>query len=143
MGINFIKTDDENDDNYYDIKNIIKKIILNINYLNNISNKEYINEDFIIISITNCNTANDLNITNEISKGFININYEIFNIRDVIIKINRDITIKYTLTLPIQNVYNMLMDTCNNSVFESKLYSIDSNNVEKWNGIPLNDIENW
>jgi len=135
MGIQF--------SNIKDDKNIIKIIVSNINYLNSISEKEYINEDFIVISISNCNTINNFNITNEITKGFHNIKYELFNLRDAIIKINESLVFKYSLTLPIYNIYNMLMDTCNNTIFESKMYSIDNNNIERWNGVSLNEIEHW
>ena len=37
----------------------------------------------------------------------------------------------------------MILDIFDNTVFESKLYSIDKNNNEKWNGVSLNKIGNW
>ena len=41
------------------------------------------------------------------------------------------------------NINNMILDIFNDIIFESKLYSIDKNNNERWDGIPLNEINDW
>ena len=161
MGINF--------NNINKNTNINSIIVYNLNYLNKICNELYNTEDFIIIAIGNSNynnikvvnenvvnenvvnenvvneNTNDKNISDDINKSFININYDLNNLKDIIFSIkdeNNNInSLKYTLTLPIHNIYNMLMDICNNTIFESKLYSIDNNNIEKWNNIQINDME--
>ena len=148
-------------------KNINSMIVKNLNYINSITNELYKTEDFIVIAIgnSNNNSYNNLNISVEITKGFNNIKYERYNLKDIIFTLENDTintndntnandntnnntnnknailnTIKYTLTLPIHNIYNMLMDICNNVIFETKLYSIDKNNIEKWNNVPLNEL---
>jgi len=129
MGIDFNNTN--NDD-------ICTIIIKNINSINKYSGKEYINEDFIIIFIAESTPE----ICNEITKGFANINYELFNMKDIVLQFkNKEnklvFATKYTLILPVSKVYNMMLDICNNILFESKLYSIDNYNFEKWNGVSL------
>ena len=129
MGIDFNNTN--NDD-------ICTIIIKNINSINKYSGKEYVNEDFIIIFIAESTP----DICTEITKGFTNINYELFNMKDIVLQFkNKEnklvFATKYTLILPVSNVYNMMLDICNNILFESKLYSIDNYNFEKWNGVPL------
>ena len=151
MGINF--------NNINKNTNINSIIVYNLNYLNKICNELYNTVDFIIIAIGNSNynnikvvnenvvneNTNDRNISDDINKSFINIKYDLNNLKDIIFSIkdeNNNInSLKYTLTLPIHNIYNMLMDICNNTIFESKLYSIDKNNIEKWNNIQINDME--
>ena len=139
MGFNY--------NNYNKDDSIDNIIISNINYLNTISSKKYKTEDFIIVAIINSNNNMNNMIVKDILNGFININYNLFNLKDIVFNLknkeNVDYSIKYTLTLPIINIYNMMMDICNNTIFESKLYSIDNNNNENWKNIPLNEIENW
>ena len=93
------------------------------------------------------NIINNNKISDDITKGFTDINYELFNTKDIIFsfknKKNNNFTLKYTLVLPVHNVYNMILNICNNSIFKSKLYSIDNDNIEKWNNIPFNEIEYW
>ena len=141
------------DDKVTNINNIIAG---HLNHLNNLNQSEYIKtnnnneykyDDFLIISIGNMkyNITNNIpnNYSNEIFNSIIDINYELFNMKDIIFNYKNNKYIKYTLILPIHNIYNMLMDICNNIIFESKLYSIDNNNNEKWNGLQLNEIEVW
>jgi hypothetical protein len=108
-----------------------------INHLNQISDDKYKNDDFLIVAIGSVsNTYGFIN-------GIKNTNYELFNLIDVIFNLNNDNFIKYTLTLPIQNINNMVLDIFNDTVFISKQYSIDKNNYERWNGYLLNDIDEW
>ena len=108
-----------------------------INHLNQISEDKYKNDDFLIVAIGSVsNTYGFIN-------GIKNTNYELFNLIDVIFNLNNDNFIKYTLTLPIQNINNMVLDIFNDTVFISKQYSIDKNNYERWNGYLLNDIDEW
>jgi hypothetical protein len=115
-------------------------IIVNfINHLNSISEEKYKNEDFIVVA---AGSVND-NIPGDFIKGINNIKYELFNLVNVIFNLKNDNFIKYTLTLPIHNVNNMILDIFNETIFESKYYTIDKNNNERWNGIPLNEISDW
>jgi hypothetical protein len=115
-------------------------IIVNIiNYLNTISNEKYKNEDFIVVAIGSVNNS----IPGEFINGINNINYELFNLINVIFNFKNNDFMKYTLTLPIININNMILDIFNDIIFESKLYSIDKNNNERWDGIPLNEISDW
>lgn len=137
-------------------KNVNVIITEHLNYLNSISHEIYKTDDFVIIAIANTNTNSDIKqikiinnnkITDDITNGFNKINYELFNMKDVAFNFknskNEMVALKYTLTLPIHDVYNMILDICNNSIFKSKLYSIDDNNNEKWNNIPFNQIKIW
>ena len=114
-------------------------IVRSLNYLNNISEEKYKNDDFVIISVGSINNKTQ----HEFFKGLININYELFNVNDVIFNLKNNNYFKYSLTLPIYDINNMILDIFDNTVFESKLYSIDKNNNEKWNGVSLNKIGNW
>ena len=115
-------------------------IIVNfINHLNSISEEKYKNEDFIVVAAGSV----DNNIPGDFIKGINNIKYELFNLVNVIFNLKNDNFIKYTLTLPIHNVNNMILDIFNETIFESKYYTIDKNNNERWNGIPLNEISDW
>ena len=95
------------------------------------------NEDFIVVAISSISDINKL-IPNELFHGFVNINYEIHNLRDINVKISDNNYIKVILTLPVKNIYKMFMDVYNENLFESKKYKIDENNYESWNGISLN-----
>jgi hypothetical protein len=108
-------------------------IISCINQINQLSNEKYKNEDFIVIAIGNL-----YNNPFELYNGFININYELFNVKEITNNIDNNKYIKYLLTLPVKDVHNMILDIFNDTIFESKLYTINSNNNETWNGIPLN-----
>jgi len=108
-------------------------IISCINSLNQLSNEKYKNEDFVVIAIGNL-----YNNPYELYNGFINVNYELFNVKEITNNIDNTKYIKYLLTLPVKDVHNMILDIFKDTIFESKLYSINSKNDETWNGIPLN-----
>ena len=110
-----------------------------MNHLNLISEEKYKNEDFIVVAAGSVNN----NIPSDFIKGINNIKYELFNLINVIFDFKNNTFMKYTLTLPIQNVNNMILDIFNETIFESKLYKIDKNNDERWDGIPLNEINDW
>ena len=120
-------------------KNLTHIIVNYLNYLNTISDKKYTNEDFIVVAIGSVNNS----IPGEFINGINNINYELFNLVNVIFNFKNNDFMKYTLTLPIININNMVLDIFNEIIFESKLYSIDKNNNERWDGIPLNEISEW
>ena len=137
----------ENNQNKFVIAN---SIIRCMNYLNNISNEEYKTKDFIVVAIgnTNVNVNNNVNNnvnvnSNEFYNGLINNNYELFNFRDVIIKVdgNKNINVGFILMLPIHKVYDIFMDVYNNTLFESKKYEMDNENYESWDGKSINDIQ--
>jgi len=125
--------------------NIANSIIRCMNYLNNISNEEYKTKDFIVVAIgnTNVNINNNVNVnSNEFYNGLINNNYELFNYRDVIIKVdvNKNTNVGFILMLPIHKVYDIFMDVYNNTLFESKKYEMDNENYESWNGKSINEL---
>jgi len=132
MGFNYYETD----------LNISSIIIRGINYLNAISPEIYRNKDFIIVAIGGMNDKK----SNEFYEGLVHINYELFNVKNVNIKIkddensnkNNNNIVKYVLTLPIYDVYNMFMDTYNDTLFETSIYSIDKNNYEYLCGKSIN-----
>ena len=136
MGFNYYETD----------LNIASIVVRGINYLNAISPEIYRNKDFIIVAIGGMNDKK----TNEFYEGLVHINYELFNVKNVNIKIkddensnknnnnNNNNIVKYVLTLPIYDVYNMFMDTYNDTVFETSIYSIDKNNYEYLCGKSIN-----
>lgn len=128
-----------NNKNNHNKFNMANTIIRSMNYLNNISNEEYNTKDFVVVAIGNTN-----NNTNpvEFYNGLINNNYELFNYRDVIIKVdeNQNINLGFILMLPIHKVYDIFMDVYNNTLFESKKYEMDDNNYESWNGKSINEI---
>ena len=125
--------------NYEKFKNnniAIKDIIINnINLLNYLSNDAYKNKDFIVLGISN--SKQNFN-ANEFFNGLFNINYESFNIKNIIL--NKNGLIGYTLLLPTKKVYDMYMDVFNDVIFESIGYKIDSNNDEYWYNDFLNDV---
>ena len=114
-------------------------IVAFINHLNSISEEKYKNEDFLIIAIGSVNE----NIINSFVNGIVNIKYELFNLIDVIFNLKNNNFIKYTLTLPIIRINNMILDMFSDTIFISRHYSIDKHNYERWNGILLNDIKDW
>lgn len=117
--------------NYNKQVRIDNLIVILINYFNQISNEDYKNEDFIVLSI------GKLNDSNELYNGFNNINYELFNMKNITYNLGDNKNLKYILTLPVNDVYNMVLDSFNETIFESNLYSINNNNNETWDGIPL------
>jgi hypothetical protein len=117
--------------NYNKQVRIDNLIVMLINYFNQITNEDYKNEDFIVLSI------GKINDSNELYNGFNNINYELFNMKNITYKLDDNRNLKYILTLPVNDVYNMILDSFNETIFESNLYSINNNNYETWDGVPL------
>jgi len=117
------------------ISNIIVKCI---NYINHISEDKYVNEDFVVAAIGRMNEKR----TNEFYDGLVNINYELFNVKNVNVRIDKDNAkiVKYILTLPIYNVYNAFMDIYNDIIFESSLYKIDDKNFEYWDSVSISEV---
>ena len=117
------------------ISNIIVKCI---NYINHISEDKYVNEDFVVAAIGRMNEKR----TNEFYDGLVNINYELFNVKNINVRIDKDNAkiVKYILTLPIYNVYNAFMDIYNDIIFESSLYKIDDKNFEYWDSVSISDV---
>ena len=113
-------------------------IIRCMNQLNIISDEKYKTKDFIVVAIGNTNDN-----TNQIEfyNGLINNKYELFNYRDVIIKVAENVNIGYILLLPINKVYDIFMDVYNNTLFESKKYEMDDNNYESWEGTSINELD--
>ena len=97
-------------------------------------------EDFLVLAICGCkynnndNDKNNINNNNNIYYGLKNINYDINEILNVNIRINSTYSYKYILTKPDYNIYNMLLDTYNYIIFESKKYKINNKNEETWDG---------
>lgn len=117
-------------------------IISMMNYINSIILSNLKTSDFVVIAIsTISNTKPD-----EFYIGLININYELFNMYDIVCKKriaqNSNIVnlFKVTYALPVHEVYDMFLDAFNDIVFESKKYEIDDNNYESWNGKSINEI---
>lgn len=134
IGIDFNNTDNKNE-------NIDYIIVKCINFLNRVCNDEFKHEDFLVLAICGCNNYNYDNVknnniinNNSIYYGLKNINYDIKDILNVNIKINSTYSYKYILTKPDYNIYNMLLDTYNYIIFESKKYKINNKNEETWDG---------
>jgi hypothetical protein len=121
-----------------DFPNFETLVISYLNYLNNVSNDDYKNEDFIILAIGKMDDK-----LNELYNNFNNIDYELSNIKEIIYNITNNKYYKYMLTLPVYDVYNMILDSYNEIYFETKNYSIDESNNEKWKNISLDRIANW
>ena len=118
--------------------NIANSIVQCMNKLNASSPNKFKTTNFIIIAIS----KNNNNDSYEFNNGLNNINYEIINSRNIIIKstfVNAHEN--YILLLPIHEVYDIFMDVYNNTIFESSKYVIDDNNYESWNGKSINDIQ--
>lgn len=113
-------------------------IIRCMNQLNIISDEKYKTKDFIVVAIGN---TNDNTNPIEFYNGLINNNYELYNYRDVIIKVAENVNIGYILLLPINKVYDIFMDVYNNTLFESKKYEMDDNNYESWAGNSINELD--
>ena len=120
-------------------KNFANIIVEYINHLNSISDTQFKNEDFLIVAIGSVNNNTSCSFVH----GIKNIKYESFNLIDIIFNLKNNNYIKYSLTLPIHNINDMVLDIFNDTVFISKQYSIDKNNYEKWSGILLNEINEW
>ena len=132
-------------------------IVRCMNHLNQISPEEYKTKDFIVVAIstkpivnnntnTNTNTNNNSNSNgNEFYNGLINNNYELYNFKEMNIKINgkNDDThyIGYIMMLPIHEIYDIFMDVYNTTLFETVKYAIDDNNYESWNNVSINELK--
>ena len=122
----------------------IDYIIINcINFLNRVCDSGLKHEDFLVLAICGCkynnndNDKNNINNNNNIYYGLKNINYDINEILNVNIRINSTYSYKYILTKPDYNIYNMLLDTYNYTIFESKKYKINNKHEETWDGKTL------
>ena len=113
-------------------------IIRCMNQLNIISDEKYKTKDIIVVAIGN---TNDNTNPIEFYNGLINNNYELYNYRDVIIKVAENVNIGYILLLPINKVYDIFMDVYNNTLFESKKYEMDNENYESWEGKSINELD--
>jgi hypothetical protein len=125
-------------------------IVSMLNYINSIILDEFKISDFIILALSTIKNTKP----HEFYNGLININYELFNMYDIVCKKkilqninnnnNSSNTImnlfKVTYTLPVHEVYDMFLDAFNDIIFESKKYEIDDNNYESWNGKSINEI---
>jgi hypothetical protein len=115
--------------------NKISQVIINIlNYLNAYTKDNYNNEDFIVLAISKENDTK----YDEFYNGLININYELFNMKNITIdKYNK---IGFTLLLPIYEVYNLFMDVFNDIIFESTSYKINYDNNEMFYDNTIYDV---
>jgi len=108
-----------------------------IHFMNKLNYGEYITNDFIICAI--CTSSNIGH--QEFNNGLKHIGYELENHRQVDKQIQgTNITVNYSLLLPIHQVYDLFMDVYNNCVFESSKYVIDNENYESWNGKSINKL---
>ena len=108
-----------------------------MHFMNELNHGEYITNDFIICAI---GTSPNIG-PQEFYNGLKHIGYELENNLQVYKKIQGcNITINYSLLLPIHQVYDLFMDVYNNCIFESTKYSIDDKNNEYWNGKSINDL---
>ena len=122
--INIINYIDENNKPQIHYKNFSRSIINVMNLLNKYSKKEYINTDFVVLAISKENYINP----NEFYNGLININYELFNMKNISIDIHKKMG--FMLLLPIKEIYDLFMDVYNNIIFESTSYKINYDNNE-------------
>ena len=129
MILKFTYIPDENND----INNLnVSQLILNtINILNSLTRYEYKNKDFVIVAISKSNNTKP----NEFFDGLKNINYELFNIKNIIFK---NYNYGFILLLPMKQVYDLFLDVYNNTIFVSSLYKINKNNTETWGNILIN-----
>ena len=120
-------------DNNTDINNInVSQLLLNtINILNSLTRYEYKNKDFVIVAISKSNNIKP----NEFFDGLKNINYELFNIKNIIFK---NYNYGFILLLPMKEVYDLFLDVYNNTIFVSSLYKINKNNTETWGNTLIN-----
>jgi len=124
-------------DNNTDINNInVSQLLLNtINILNSLTRYEYKNKDFVIVAISKSNNIKP----NEFFDGLKNINYELFNIKNIIFK---NYNYGFILLLPMKDVYDLFLDVYNNTIFVSSLYKINKNNTETWGNTLINKTLN-
>ena len=146
------------------MKNDIASILLSkIHYLNNIIPEEYKTLDFIVIAIGTCKIKNTTQ-NMEFYNGLIYNNYIINNIFNIsilnntnnntnnitnitnisnsnITNTNTNNVSSFILMLPIHNVYEIFMDTYNNTIYESTKYYIDNKNYETWDTISINELQ--
>ena len=127
-----ISTFTYNRDENMDVNNInVSHIILNtINILNSLVKDEFKNSDFVIVAISKSNNTTP----NEFFNGLKHINYELFNIKNIILK---NYNCGFILLLPSKEVYDLFLDVYNNTVFVSSLYKINKNNNETWGNISI------
>ena len=124
---------------YNDYKvSIANSIIRCMNYWNHISPEQYKTCDFVVVAIGNKSNQNN---PREFYDGLININYELFNFKDIVINLDNKMRIGYTLMLPINEIYDIFMDVYNITIFESSKYLIDDNNYESWNNKSINELK--
>jgi len=128
MIVNFNYTYNENSDK--NNRNITKLILNTINILNSLTKDEYKNTDFIIVAISKSNNINPTEFYN----GLNYINYDMFNIKNVILQYNYG----FILLLPIKEVYDLFLDVYNDTIFVSSLYKINKNNNETLCDISIN-----
>jgi hypothetical protein len=151
--------------------NMANIIVRCMNHLNKISPEEYKTRDFIVVAIStkpinidngninDCNIENSnkvfgVNNRNEFYNGLINNNYELYNFREMIFKIDsntnsntdnklvdNNLYIGYIIMLPIHEIYDIFMDVYNTTLFESVKYVINDNNYESWNGVSINELK--
>jgi hypothetical protein len=112
-------------------------IVRFMNYLNKLSDKQYHTTDFIICAIGTTPYTDSIEYTN----GLKNINYEMNNFKNIIVKTENNIqTINYSLMLPVHNIYDLFMDVYNNIIYESNKYVIDDDNYESWDNQSINNL---
>jgi hypothetical protein len=122
--------------------NMSANIISIMNYINSNILINLKTSDFIVLTISAISNTRP----EEFYIGLVNINYELFNMYDIVCKKriaqNSNIVnlFKVTYTLPVHEVYDMFLDAFNDIIFESKKYEIDDNNYESWNGKSINEI---
>ena len=123
--------------------NMANIIVRCMNQLNKISPDEFKTNDFIVVAISTKPIIN--NYHNEFYEGLINNNYELYNFKNMKIKItnknNKSHYINYIMMLPIHEIYDIFMDVYNNTIFESAKYVIDNDNYESWNGVSINNLK--
>jgi hypothetical protein len=116
----------------YNMDRVLSQVM---NYINTFIESKYKTSDFIIAAISSSNNVNH----NEFMDGLININYELFNYKEI--NLNLSVPVEIMFTLPISNIYDLFLDICPNIIFESKQYVIDNENYESWDNKSLNDIK--
>ena len=77
------KNDNKKNDNKINNKLVLQYIISNMNFLNNYNKDIFKTEDFIVVSIAKENKGNNIEFYN----GLININYELFNYKEITIRL--------------------------------------------------------
>jgi len=125
--------------------NKFSNVVMDImNYLDKNISPMFKSRDFIIIAICNENkNSTEIEFINSLQ----NIKYDkkhliTVNVKNPIIVDNPNIpsTFNVMLMLPLQNVYNVFMDTYPDAIFESSKYVIDNDNREFWDGIAITNF---